>query len=670
MTVEEVMLDDRRYEDLLSEAHTLVRQKCPLWTDAKAADPGITLIELFAWMTDMLSYRINRLPEKAHVALLNLLDVQLEAPRAARTDLRLMLEHPPTRTIHIRARETEAATLRTPTQESIVFRTASSFRIPPLHMSAYLLKRDGDLTEVTIVGDRGALPTGKDSFAFSQEPKLDDSMLLGFPASLDRLVMRVEVECDPAYGVGIDPHHPPLAWAVSIPDDKWLPLLPLSDSTNGFNKPSGAIELELPEGTARQTIGLHRLYWLRCALDPEAAEAAHQKIYTRSPRISALGAAPIGASVPAEHSQTVEWEPLGRSDGTPGQTFKVRNAPVLPLGDGERLEVCDRQSRHWRKWTRVKSFAKSKPQDPHFLFDESGGEVEFGPAVRQPGGAFRQYGAVPAVGSVLRFSAYRHGGGSAGNVGAETLTQLRRPIAGVRSVTNPRAASEGMDGESLAHARTRVAIDRRTGQRAITGEDFEDMCVAANKRVARARCLGGDDGQPARVYIVPHVDRPQRGLSATELEPKPDLLEELAGYLNECRLVGTTISLAPARYRAVSVVVRARAEAGVDREKLRQGILRALYIYLNPLIGGSASGENDDEGEGWSFGRDLKRGELYPLVEGVAGVARVVFVRVYETDLASGEQSREQLDGDLTVKPEELIVSGAHRVQILLPEPQ
>jgi predicted phage baseplate assembly protein len=666
MTIEEVMLDDRRFEDLLEESHALVKQSCPEWTDAKASDPGITLIELFAWMTDMLSYRINRLPEKIHVALLNLLGVQLQPPRAATTDLRLRLENPPTRAIRIPAHVTEAATPRTPTQESIVFCTTEDCIVRPLHMSVYLLQGTARFIEVTVSGG-SAKPTGAERFAFNTSPKLGDCMLIGFRAPLDRLVMRIDVECEPARGVGIDPHHPPLAWAASVADDEWSALEPLSDSTDGFNKSSGAIELEMPARTARHSIGPHRLYWLRCQLDPEAAHDARDAIYTRSPQIFYLSAAPIGASVPAEHSRTVEREPLGRSDGTPGQSFKMLHSPVLPPREGEHLEVFDARAKRWMGWSRVETFADSKPGDFHYMLDECDGEIQLGPAIRQPGGSFRQYGAVPPVGRQLRFSTYRQGGGILGNVAADTLTQLRRPIAGVKSVSNPRAATEGMDGESPANARARTAIDQRTRERAITGVDFEDLCVL-NKRVARARCLGGSDGDAARLYIVPHIDHPQRGLSALELAPKQDLIDELTTHLDRCRLVGTSIALEPARYRAVSVVVQARAEVNVEAAKLRHSILRALYIYLNPLIGGSAQGE--EEGKGWRFGRWLKRGELYPIVEAVPGVAQITLLRVYETELASGKQSREPLDGDLKIEADELIVSGAHRVRVELPTPQ
>ena len=57
-------LDDRRFQDLVDEAKRLVQQRCPEWTDHNVSDPGVTLIEAFAYMTDQLIYRLNRVPDR------------------------------------------------------------------------------------------------------------------------------------------------------------------------------------------------------------------------------------------------------------------------------------------------------------------------------------------------------------------------------------------------------------------------------------------------------------------------------------------------------------------------------------------------------------------------------------------------------------------------------
>lgn len=67
-------LDDRSYADLMEEALTLIPAYAPEWTNHNPSDPGITLIELFAYLTEMLIYRLNRVTDANKRAFLNLLN--------------------------------------------------------------------------------------------------------------------------------------------------------------------------------------------------------------------------------------------------------------------------------------------------------------------------------------------------------------------------------------------------------------------------------------------------------------------------------------------------------------------------------------------------------------------------------------------------------------------
>ena len=103
MSLPQIKLDDRHFQELVSEARLRIAQSCPEWTEHNVSDPGITLIELFAWMTDMLIYRVNRVPDKLHVALLELLGIELHGPTAARTNVRFRLAAPPDQSVEIPA---------------------------------------------------------------------------------------------------------------------------------------------------------------------------------------------------------------------------------------------------------------------------------------------------------------------------------------------------------------------------------------------------------------------------------------------------------------------------------------------------------------------------------------------------------------------------------------
>jgi hypothetical protein len=80
-------LDDRSYSDLMADALAALDKKCPEWTDHSPSDPGITLLELFAFLTENMLYRLNRVPSKQYVTLLNLVGVTMRPPSAAAIEL-------------------------------------------------------------------------------------------------------------------------------------------------------------------------------------------------------------------------------------------------------------------------------------------------------------------------------------------------------------------------------------------------------------------------------------------------------------------------------------------------------------------------------------------------------------------------------------------------------
>src|SRR4051812_23546347 len=77
------ILDDRSYQQLRDELVRRIPVYNPEWTDHNASDPGITLIELFAFLGENLLYRFNQIPETTKLAFLRLLDAPLRPATAA-----------------------------------------------------------------------------------------------------------------------------------------------------------------------------------------------------------------------------------------------------------------------------------------------------------------------------------------------------------------------------------------------------------------------------------------------------------------------------------------------------------------------------------------------------------------------------------------------------------
>ena len=611
----DIVLDDLRFQELVSEARTRIVRHSPDWTEHNVSDPGITLIELFAWFTDVLAYRMDRIPDRLHLALLDLVGVTPAPSRLARTRVRFMLDGPPSG-MTIPA-GTEVAAPRTAGQEAIVFATAQPLEFPAGELSVLALDR----------------------------PAPDEALLLGFDRPLSGLVVRLELEGAPAEGTASGP--PPL-WEASGPAGTWQEAVVVADETDGLLLGSGAVTLEVPEPSAPAVLDGNELHWVRCRA-------------VGRPRVVAPRAFVVGGSVPAVHGAAVVEESLGVSEGVPGVAYPLRHRPVLALEPGETLEVREPGADRWTEWQPVSSFASSVGDDRHFMLDGLRGEISFGPAIRQPEGGWRRFGAVPPAGSALRFSRYRYGGGAAGNVAAGALTVLVSPIAGVASVTNPQAAVGGADAESLDSARRRAALELRTRSRAVTAEDLERLTIEASPRVARALCAAPHGDGRVRVHVLPRIERPDRLLTVEELTPDAGLMELLADRLEERRLIGTSILLTPARLRGVSVALEVRGAPLADLERVRQDVEHALYAYLNPLIGGSPDGP----GDGWPVGRAVNQGELFGIVYGISGVQSVTVLRMYETDLRTGEQAAQPADSRLEIEPDELVASGRHFVRAM-----
>src|SRR4051812_13411595 len=123
-------LDDRRFQDIVDQAKTLIPRYCPEWTDHNVSDPGVALIELFAWMTDMLLYRVNQVPEKMYIQFLELIGVRLDPPRAAHAPVLFSLPAP--QSVPLTTPEgTEIAPTRTETAPAIIFTTETALTIRP-----------------------------------------------------------------------------------------------------------------------------------------------------------------------------------------------------------------------------------------------------------------------------------------------------------------------------------------------------------------------------------------------------------------------------------------------------------------------------------------------------------------------------------------------------------
>ena len=92
MPIRPPALDDRSFDDLVDEILVRIPAHTPEWTNPRLGDPGRTLIELFAWLTDTLLYRANLIPERQRLAFLRLLGIQMRSAIPAHTVVGLAID--------------------------------------------------------------------------------------------------------------------------------------------------------------------------------------------------------------------------------------------------------------------------------------------------------------------------------------------------------------------------------------------------------------------------------------------------------------------------------------------------------------------------------------------------------------------------------------------------
>ncbi|MET9175464.1 putative baseplate assembly protein [Streptomyces misionensis] len=642
-------LDDRRFQQLVDEAKRYVQQRAPEWTDHNVSDPGVTLIETFAYLVDQLLYRLNRVPDKNYTAFLDLLGIRLFPPAAAGAEVDFWLSAPQPEAVTLPA-GTEVTTADGEAEEPVVFATTGELRIVPSELVRLVTApRAGEQTDRT-----GELAEGRDVRCFQAAPQPGDALLFGLPAAVPRCIVAVRLDSR-VEGVGVDPRQPPLAWEA-WDGGRWQECETGADTTGGLNRP-GEVIVYVPAGHTASVIGGTRAGWLRCRVTE--AEPG-QPFYSESPTVREATVFTVGGTTPVEHAETVTDVPLGTSEGVAGQSFRLGRPPVLLDGEPPLVEVSSTDG--WQRWEVVEHFGRSGPGDRHVRVDATTGEFLFPPALREPDGTLRLCGAVPEKGAHIRVTRYRTGGGPAGNVARGAISVLRSSVPYIARVVNREAARGGVDGETVENAKLRAPDALRMQERAVTAEDHEIIARQAAPSVRRVRCLPAGDGAGAvRVLVVPDAvaDDGDR-LRFEQLIPSDQVLAAITGSLDERRLIGTRLVVEPPVYQGVTVVARLATAPG-DTDRVRDAALAALFRYLNPLRGGP-------DGTGWPFGRPVQYGEVFGVLQRATGNALVEEIRLFAADPITGRRGApvDRID----VGPGALVFSYQHQVVVQPLEPE
>jgi predicted phage baseplate assembly protein len=221
------------------------------------------------------------------------------------------------------------------------------------------------------------------------------------------------------------------------------------------------------------------------------------------------------------------------------------------------------------------------------------------------------------------------------------------------------AAVGGRDQETLEEAKLRARREMRAQQRAVTAEDYEVLALGASRSIARVKCNAPGNGQgnghgslPAgmiELLVVPAVAEALLGDNLGALHLDNLLREVVVSYLDQYRLLTTTLSVREPRYRGIKVSAEIVCSEYSRPEIVRLRVAETLRAFLSPLplpgLSDQVRAMLPDDWKGWPFGKPLYLSEIYSLIQQVPGVKHVVEVKLSEREVTP---SKERLPGEIT----------------------
>ena len=668
------ILDDRSYQQLRDELVRRIPVYNPEWTDHNASDPGVTLLELFAFLGENLLFRFNQIPEATRLAFLALLQIPLRQAEPARALLRLE-GHTPEGTV-VPAFSAASAGAQP-------FETTLEVRVFPVEVAGYARlcapapaqdsEADAARLAVNVAASEASFYS---TAAIPADPSAPGAAPVDLQCSVDRALwvavlatdetdagalaghtlnlgvaldegtvgldeaMRGDARC-PSCGpsAALSPAAAILQVLQPCPGDGAADTSTdlLWQASTGELTPTGAPVYQPVTLDGDTTAGLRRSGVVRLRLPASRLGVWH---HDAAPDTEGTGDFPPRLDDEKVAARLVCWLRAARrtaSEGMPGVRWvgvnvtpvvQTRKALAAFVGTGtgqpaQTYRLLNQDVVPQSARLEVEAGPGTSAFEPWTEVADFDASTEsdrcyvldaFSGTVRFGDGL---HGRVPQIGERIRVVSYRYGGGLAGNVPAKAISRLDAFPA--LDAGNPLPASGGADAEDVASALERVPAELRRHDRAVTQGDFSELALATpGAGVGRADVLArffpplrrSEVAGVVTVVVWPRSD------ARRPTAPMPDrsLLEQVCKQLDARRLVTTELWVIPPGYLQVAVSVGVRVKPGYGIEAVRGWVDQVLHQYLSPLppLG--------PEGRGWPLGRTVDARELSAAALQVEGV--------------------------------------------------
>jgi len=652
-------LDERKYQDLLDEALARIPVHNPEWTNFNKSDPGVTLVEVFAFLTENLLYRANQIPERNRRKFLSLLRVPFRAASAARGLVTFANERGSLEAVTIN-RGIEIRSGQMP------FRTLMGLDVLPVEARVYYKREMTNLSPEQLAYyqqlylsflptdpfDQAKLklyetvrmpdPTPGGSGVDLSDPTVVDGLWIALLARRTEELSTVRSEiAEKTLSVGVVPYlsdatrelaalggiasGTPMRLQFSIPTGGPLPTdrqplyrtLPAEANADVIYEP-GIVQVTLPEKAALQLWTNIDPLELGVGAFPPALEdtALSERLITwlhvTAPSSAQAHLYWIGINAaPIHQGTTITNEYLPDATGEPDQVVTLKHAPVLPGSVTLRITESNQETSIWKPVEDLLSAGPEVPvRDPRlppgavpppplsnavFHLDAETGQLRFGDGL---------HGKRPPLGAKLSAD-YISSAGAAGNVGTGSVNASPALPAGLK-VTNPVSTWGGADAESQAEAEKQIPHFLQHRDRLVSVKDFETITWRTpGVAIGRVEVLPayqpgvsidiGEASGKVTLLVIPRYDASQPEAPL----PDKNFLNAICEYLEPRRLVTTELYLYGPSYVPIWVSIGIQVKPGASVAEVRERVKAAVRQFVSPLpahADGSLVDENAQPG--------------------------------------------------------------------------
>jgi predicted phage baseplate assembly protein len=605
-------LFDRRFGDLMEIGRSKLPSLAPTWTDHNAHDPGITLMELLAWVAEAQIYSLGRSRRDEREAYAALMGIIPGGTRPA-TGL-IWPDHtdptsPAAMVIRPFVIEPDHG-FHTPDSARPEFRPAHRILwIPALIRALTTRRSSGGAIEHSGANRRG----GPAFLPFGETAGPRDVLRMELAANGDLPLFPQEIPTGARLVIGIRADAPagdstddigdwdgvPLEVMLSAGADRF-PLTVIEDTSAGFMR-SGVIVLDLAE--------------VRIAPMAMVLEFRAPRGFDRAPRILRIEA----NVVPLTQERRIERE-LHVVRGLPDEGFDLETPGLsfAPGSDPVIVEIAD--SGGFDIWRRTTRLTDCGPDDRAYAFDPVAARITFGNGIN---------GRLPNAGGQVLVS-YPVCDGNRGNV-ARNRKWVAEGLAGTFGV-NLDPMTGGLDPATSLEQRRKARRLTKTIHPLGSAADIEAAALALPALEVGRAWVAPPSIRAARTGAVTLVAMRSRvgGAESAAVPETQRWLAALRRRLAPRMPLGVRLSVIAPRYAGFTLRCRLEAEPGLDPDAVKTAVANELQRRLTLVAGRPGMLERP-------FGLAVTHRDLTAWIQALPEVRRVAELQIRVTGSTAEE---------------------------------